>query len=71
METTKGVIGVRFPLSVRAEVKAAADRHFEGNESRLVREATRLYLAMRRQFGVQYEPTVSRLLGTSADEQAA
>ncbi len=59
-------IGVRVEPDFRAEIKASADRHFGGNESLLLREAARVYLAMRRRLGVQYEPTLALLIGDDA-----
>lgn len=64
-------IGVRVDPAFRTEIKAAADRHHEGSESAVLREGARLYVAMRRKFGVQYEPIVSGLVGDPANESAA
>lgn len=64
-------IGVRVDPAFRAEIKAGAERHHEGSESALLREAARVYLSLRRKFGVQYEPIVFGLIGDGADEKAA
>jgi hypothetical protein len=59
-------IGVRIDPEFRAEVKAGAERYFEGSESALLREAARVYIALRRKLGVQYEPTLHLLIGEPA-----
>ena len=56
-------IGVRVEPDLRAEIKAEADKRFGGNESLLMREATRKHLRMRRKLGAQYEPTMLVLPG--------
>ena len=60
------MIGVRVEPAFRTEIKAEADRRFGGNESLLIREATRVYLRLRRKLGHQYEPTLALLCGDEA-----
>ncbi len=69
----KPVIGVRVEPDFRAAIKGVAEQYHDGSESGLLREAARVYLAMRRKYGVQYEPTLA-LLGIDASrvtDQAA
>jgi hypothetical protein len=67
----KTVIGVRVPPSLRADIKQVALRHFDGNESDLLREGARLYIALRHKFGVQYEPFVATLIGDEDEPEGA
>ncbi len=64
-------IGVRVEPRFRAEIKNAAERHHGGNESLLLREAARVYLALRRKLGVQYDPTLALLIGDDASGERA
>ena len=64
-------IGVRVDAAFRAEIKAAADRHFGGNESYLVRAATELYIRLRQRLGLQFEPVVGSLVPPDGDDRRA
>lgn len=71
MSERQPMIGVRVEPGFRDEIKAEADKRFGGNESLLMREATRTYLRMRRKLGAQYEPTLLDLLGDEEQQEAA
>lgn len=64
-------IGIRVDPEFRAEVRAAADRYHQGNESYMGREALKTYMALRSRLGSQYEPTIALLLGPPASEPQA
>lgn len=70
MERKGPNIGVRVEPALRAEIKAEASHRFDGNESMLMREATVIYIRLRRKLGPQYEPTIALLLGDPIDERA-
>jgi len=56
-------IGVRVEPAFREQIREMADRYHGGNESLLLREAGRVYIALRQRLGVQYEPTLALLIG--------
>lgn len=66
------MIGVRVTPELREQIASEAEKRFGGNESLLMREATVLYIELRRKLGVQFEPTIHVLTGApneSADNQ--
>lgn len=64
-------IGFRMDPEFREAIKAEANARFGGNESLLVREATRLYLQLRHELGVQFEPTIALWLRNRDDQDKA
>lgn len=52
------IIFARVDDALRMQIRAEADRRFEGNESLVVREAVRLYLRLRHHLGPAFEPTL-------------
>ncbi len=64
-------IAVRVQPGFRDQITQSADRHHDGNESSLIRESIRLYIALRRKLGAQFEPTIHILLGDQLDRAYA
>lgn len=61
------ILFTRVVPTFKDEVKRVAERDFEGNESRLVRDGVRLMLDLRDELGPRFEVVISELLPTRSE----
>jgi hypothetical protein len=61
-ETKAVILFTRVDPSLKNRVKRVADRDFDGNESRLVRDSVRLMINLREQLGPRFDLVIAGLV---------
>jgi hypothetical protein len=66
-ETKAVILFTRVDPSLKDRVKRVADRDFDGNESRLVRDSVRLMINLREELGPRFEIVIAGLISDRPD----
>jgi hypothetical protein len=61
MSNRRPILSARCDPALVEQVRAEAERRFDGNEGQLVRDSVRLYLRLRERLGTAFEPTIEAL----------